>query len=257
MTTLTKGAAYARALARELPGGSGNLFRMAPRLGLEIREVNADGFDGALIRARKVPLGAIVIRNSIREAGRKNFTLAHEIGHFLLPGHDQAQLVCTKSDIGNWGDGSKEIEREADEFAAELLMPAVLVQRIIASSAPSLELIQRIAHRFHSSLSAAAWRYCDLAKEPCAVVWSKDGRIDWSKRSETFPFSHRKGNPLPEGTFAQRAFAGLPIPKPPQQVASGLWGSPTDAAKQPELYEHSKALPAYGSVISLLWMGDS
>jgi hypothetical protein len=36
-----------------------------------------------------------VIRKSIREAGRKNFTLAHEIGHFLLPGHDQTELVCT------------------------------------------------------------------------------------------------------------------------------------------------------------------
>jgi hypothetical protein len=257
MTTLTKGAAYARALSRELPRGAGNLLRLAPQLGLEIREVPADGFDGALIRAREVPVGVIVIRKSIRETGRKNFTLAHEIGHFLLPGHDQADLVCTKSDIGNWGGGYKEVEREADEFAAELLMPATLVQRIIGSSAPSLELIQRTAHRFHTSLSAAAWRYCDLAKEPCAVVWSKEGRIDWSKRSETFPLSLRKGNPLPEGTFARRAFAGLPIPKPLQHVAFSLWGAPTDAAKEPKLYEQSKALPAYGSVISLLWVGGS
>jgi len=51
MTKLTKGAAYARALANELPG---DLSRVAPRLGLEIREVNADGFDGALLRAREV-----------------------------------------------------------------------------------------------------------------------------------------------------------------------------------------------------------
>jgi len=257
MTTLTTGAAYARALARELPRGAGNLLRLAPQLGLEIREVPADGFDGALIRAREVPLGAIVIRKSIREAGRKNFTLAHEIGHFLLPGHDRADLVCTKSDIGNWGDGSKTIEREADEFAAELLMPAAVVQRIIASSAPSLELIQRIAHRFRTSLSAAAWRYCDLGKGPCAVVWSKEGRIDWSKRSETFPFSLRKGDSLPEGTFARRAFAGLPIPKPPQQVGSGLWGRSPNASKEPKLYEQSKALPTYGSVISLLWVSAS
>ena len=70
MTGLTKAAAYARALARELPGEPANLFRLASRLGLEIREVTADGFDGALIRAREVPLGAIVIRKSIREAGR-------------------------------------------------------------------------------------------------------------------------------------------------------------------------------------------
>jgi len=252
MTTLTKGAAYARALARELPGGAGDLFRVAPRLGLEIREVPADGFDGALIRAHEVPLGAIVIRKSIREAGRKNFTLAHEIGHFLIPGHDH-ELVCTKSDIGNWGDGSKAIEREADDFAAELLMPSALIQRIIGSAAPSLELIQKIAQRFHTSLSAAAWRYCDLAKEQCAIVWSKEGQIDWSKRSEMFALSFRKGSQLQEGTLAARAFAGLPIPKQRQEVSAGSWVSGSVLADT-KLWEQSKALPAYDSVISLLWL---
>jgi len=254
MTSLSKGAAYARALARGLPGGTGDLFRLAPRLGLEIREATADGFDGALIRVREVPLGAIVIRKSIREIGRKNFTLAHEIGHFLLPGHDQAELVCTKSDIGNWADGSKAIEREADEFAAELLMPTALVQRIVHSTVPSLQLIEKIAQRFHTSFSAAAWRYCDLTKEQCAIVWSNEGRIDWSKRSETFPFSLWKGNPLHDGTFAYRGFAGLAIPKQPQEVPASFWVSGNDLAEHRRLYEHSKVLPAYGSVISLLWV---
>lgn len=254
MTILTKGAAYARALARELPRGAGNLLRLAPQLALDIREVTADGFDGALIRAREVPLGAIVIRKSIRETGRKKFTLAHEIGHFLLPGHDEADLVCAKSDIGNWGDGSKAIEREADEFAAELLMPAALVQRIIASATPSLELIQKIAQRFHTSLSAAAWRYCDLAMERCAIVWSRQGRIDWSKRSEAFALLLRKGAVLQEGTLAARALAGLSIPKQPQEVPSDLWMLGSDLANDTKLWEQSKALPAYESVISLLWL---
>src|SRR6267154_4787007 len=173
MSGSQRGGAYARALARELPLEHGDLRAIASRLGLQIREVDADGFDGALIRAREIPLGTIAIRKSIREAGRKNFTLAHEISHFLLPGHDQTELICTKADVGNWGDGSKEIEREADEFAAELLMPSALVQRIIRSAAPSLQLIEKIASRFHTSLSAAAWRYCDLAKEQCAIVWSR------------------------------------------------------------------------------------
>jgi Zn-dependent peptidase ImmA (M78 family) len=254
MTGLTKGAAYGRVLARELRDGPGNLFRIAPRLGLEIREVNADGFDGALIRARELPLGAIVIRKSIREAGRKNFTLAHEIGHFLLPGHDQTELICTKADVGNWGDGSKEIEREADEFAAELLMPSALVQRIIRSAAPSLQLIEKIASQFHTSLSAAAWRYCDLAKEQCAIVWSGGERIDWSKRSETFALSLRKGTPLNKATFAFRAFDGQAVPKQPQEVPANGWISANDLAENGKLWEQSKALPAYGSVISLLWL---
>ena len=105
MTKLTKGAAYARVLARELGNARRTLPDVASRLGLEIREVNADGFDGALVRAQEIPYGVVVIRKSIREPARKRFTLAHELGHFLLPDHDRTELVCTKSDIGNWGDG--------------------------------------------------------------------------------------------------------------------------------------------------------
>ena len=84
-------------------------------------------------------------------------------------------------------------------------MPSPLVQRIIRSAAPSLQLIEKIASAFHTSLSAAAWRYCDLAKEQCAIVWSGGERIHWSKRSETFALSLRKGTPLNKATFAWRA----------------------------------------------------
>src|SRR2546426_11017048 len=83
MSGSQKGGAYARALVRELPLEHGDLRAIASRLGLQVREVDADGFDGALIRAREIPLGTIAVRQSIREAGRKNFTLAHEIAHFL------------------------------------------------------------------------------------------------------------------------------------------------------------------------------
>src|SRR5258706_7452542 len=183
MSGSQKGGAYARALARELPLEHGDLRAIASRLGLQVREVDADGFDGALIRAREIPLGTIAVRQSIREAGRKNFTLAHEIAHFLLPDHDQTELVCTKSDIGNWGDWSRELEREADEFAAELLLPASAVQPIVESAQPSLQVIEKIAQRFHTSLSAAAWRYCDLAEQSCAIVWGTNDRIELSERS--------------------------------------------------------------------------
>jgi len=252
MSKLSKSVAYARALGRELQVAREGLVRFAPRLGLEIREVNANSFDGALVRAREIPCGVIVIRNSIREPGRKHFTLAHELGHFLLPGHDETELVCTKSDVGNWGDRSKRAEREADEFAAELLMPAVAVEPIVRSTAPSLQVIEKIATRFETSFSTAAWRYCDLAKEPCAIVWSTGGRIDWSKRSQTFGFRLQKGMPIHEESFASRAFSGRARQKQPQAVRAALWISDVDKATK--LYEQSKALPTYNSVISLLWV---
>ena len=252
MSGSQKGGAYARALARELPLEHGDLRAIASRLGLQVREVDADGFDGALIRAREIPLGTIAIRQSIREAGRKNFTLAHEIAHFLLPDHDLTELVCTKSDIGNWGDWSRELEREADEFAAELLLPASAVQPIVESAPPSLQLIEKIAQRFHTSLSAAAWRYCDLSKQSCAIVWATNDRIDWSKRSRHFGFPLQKGAPRQQGTFALQCFAGTPGPRKPQALPARLWISATGFPEA--IWEESKALPAYNSVISLLWI---
>jgi len=132
MSGSQKGGAYARP-ARELPLEHGDLRAIASRLGLQIREVDADGFDGALIRAREIPLERL-------RSGNRSARLAARISRspmksltFLLPDHDQTELVCTKSDIGNWGDWSRELEREADEFAAELLMPASEASR---SSSP-------------------------------------------------------------------------------------------------------------------------
>jgi hypothetical protein len=85
-------------------------------------------------------------------------------------------------------------------------------------------------------------------------VWSRERRIDWSKRSETFALSLRKGTALQEGTLSVRAFAGQPIPMQPQEVPANCWISSNNLAEGAKLWEQSKALSAYDSVISLLWL---
>jgi Zn-dependent peptidase ImmA (M78 family) len=248
------GAAYARALVAELPNKLAGAHEIAAALGLGLQEAEVDGFDGALVRATNLPLGEIVIRKSIREAPRKNFTIAHEIGHFVLSAGDRTSLACAASDVANWSDSSKDMERQADDFAAELLMPTALVQGIIHGKSPSLQLIEEIARKSRTSLSAAAWRYCDLAKESCAVVWSTDRVIYWSKRAPGFGFSLPKGRRIEEGTFADACFAKAKVPKQPRAVPARLWISPANIEKDGTIWEQSKALPAYRSAISLLWL---
>jgi hypothetical protein len=250
------GPAYARALLAELPKVT-DVREIASSLGLDLREADADSFEGALVRAKDLPLGAVVVRKSIREAGRKNFTIAHEIGHFVLPGHDRTSLACAASDVANWADSAKNLEREADEFAAELLMPASLVQEIGKNAPPSLQLIEEIARKSRSSFSAAAWRYCDLATEPCAVVWSTDGAIFWSKRSAHFPFSLPKSKRIEKSSFAAACFKQTKVPKRPHEVPTHFWISSSEIGKETMLLEQSKALPTYRSVISLLWMKEA
>jgi hypothetical protein len=249
-----RGPVYARALLAELNPAPGAVREIAAALELDLHEVEADGFDGALVRARNVALGAIAVRSSIREAGRKNFTIAHEIGHFVLPGHEQASVACTASDISDRAETSteREFEREANEFAAELLMPADLVEVIAASAAPSLDVIEKIAREFGASLSAAASRYCDVV-ERCAVVWSSEGAIQWAKRSSDFPFYLPAGRAIEEGSFAAACFAGEKVPGRPRRVPAHFWTHAPHADSAVRLLEQSRALPTYRSVISLLW----
>jgi Zn-dependent peptidase ImmA (M78 family) len=86
--------------------------------------------------------GIIAVKNTIRESGRKRFTVAHEIGHRVLHG---ASSACSAADIANWSENAKQAEKEAYEFAAELLLPAGEIAPTINSLSPSLNVIQTVA----------------------------------------------------------------------------------------------------------------
>ena len=66
-----------------------------------------------------------------RWPGRRRFTIGHELGHWVMhrePG--QQSLFCRHSEIDEEEkDRSKEIEREANAFAAALTMPAHLIRK--------------------------------------------------------------------------------------------------------------------------------
>jgi hypothetical protein len=81
---------------------------------------------------------------------RRRFTIAHEIGHFVL--HPR-RLAPQRNGGGNmaW----QEQEREADQFAAELLMPEVLVREAVSLHGPDTG---RLADRFEVSRQAMLTR---------------------------------------------------------------------------------------------------
>ena len=82
-----------------------------------------DNVSGFLYRDQQQ---AVIGVNTHHAPVRQNFTTAHELGHMLL--HDQEQLhvdhdfrVRLRDDVS--GQGTDEAEREANFFAASLLMP--------------------------------------------------------------------------------------------------------------------------------------
>ena len=106
-----------------------DLMALCRDLGLRIREVPAQGFDGALIRSKAGQKGIVAVNASIRENSRKRFTIAHEIGHFIIPHHRNLGNICEGRKIESFDSHLIGPEIEANEFAAELLLPSALLRK--------------------------------------------------------------------------------------------------------------------------------
>jgi Zn-dependent peptidase ImmA (M78 family) len=94
--------------------------------------------------------------NAGEPAPRRRFTLAHEVGHWVcqvLEGRG-APVMC-RADVVGVGEG-KALEREANVFAAELLMPEELVRERFDG------VVETAAAMFRVSEEAICWRLYNL-----------------------------------------------------------------------------------------------
>jgi Zn-dependent peptidase ImmA (M78 family) len=232
----------------------GNLPEIAAKIGLTVVEVEAENFDGALLRVQGTNLGRLILNSRIREAGRKRFTLAHEIGHYVLPTHTDLRTPCQRSDIENWSTRTSSTEIEANRFAAEILLPKESLSDFV-KVAPSFDTIQKIATRFGTSLTAASYRLAELSSYRVAVVWSSDGRAVWYRRSEEFGRAVKTGV-LDEGTFAFDCFRGNQVPNQFEPVAASAWLYDDNLKDDAKIWEHSLYLPSYNSTLTLLCLKE-
>ena len=127
-------------------------------LGLHVEERPGLAMSGVLLPAERR-----VILNADEVPARRRFTLAHELGHWVCQvqaGH-RAPLYCRVEDLAMAAD--RTLEREANVFAAELLMPEPAVR---AAWSETLD-VETCAMRFDVSPSAMQWRLYsfDLVEE--------------------------------------------------------------------------------------------
>jgi Zn-dependent peptidase ImmA (M78 family) len=122
---------------------------IAESLGLEVRYAPFDGdLSGALVRRKGETYIGV---NSSDHPNRQRFTIAHELGHFVL--HRGISIHVDKDFMVNRdGDSSQGVdpdEMEANRFAAELLMPT----RFIVGD------VERLRRVSQSALESLARRY--------------------------------------------------------------------------------------------------
>jgi len=216
-------------------------------LGLSVKEVDSDGFDGALVRRSSGAGGRILVKRNIRELTRKRYTAAHEIGHYLLH-KDSDSMSCGAKDIENWTHVKVNPEHEADEFASELLLPSAEINSHIGTQWPSLKLVSDLAAEFEVSLTATIRKYCEVATQSCAGVWVQDSHVRWFAVSASFPHWIKVGDELDAGLLDCNTGLEEMI-----EVRASEWISAFTEDKDATLLQGCVRMPIYQGCLVLLW----
>ncbi len=137
--------------------------RLARLLGLTIRFEPFPGRMSGFVR-RTSPTGAIIGINSTEPAVRRRFTIAHEIGHFLL--HDRElhvdEIRPMRFRDAKSATAEDDDEIEANQFASNLLMPARFLEPDLRDigdiDVDDEATIKKLARRYEVSLQAMTLR---------------------------------------------------------------------------------------------------
>ena len=218
-------------------------------VGAKVREGILESCEARIIGYRD---RAIITVRSGGDPRRKRFSIAHELGHWTQ--HRGHSSICRANEIGN-PSSANQTERQADRFAADLLMPRYLLEGSLAAhSRPSLEAIDAIGAQYTTSRLATALRCVDVARWPVMVICHGPGGRRWFKRSEAIPERWFPRNDLDPSSPAMTVLFGNIDRSRPQIVAADLWFDRRDAARFRVTEQSTKAHG--GEIITLLVLSD-
>ncbi|WP_159087092.1 ImmA/IrrE family metallo-endopeptidase [Loktanella sp. Alg231-35] len=223
---------------------------------LDIQEVRVDrfgGFEGMLLTDKARSTGCI-LANSSKGNRRARFTIAHELGHFLMERHqlsDGNGFKCMAQDIRESREGRMHLRQEtqANQFAIELLAPAYLMTSLFKTD-PDLRDAQRLRDHLDLSLEACVRRMVSSRDEPLAAVWSFKGQVRYFVKNDGFPFiAITRNGPLPKTTVAHHATAnGRQGFTEMDETDPYVWTGRSHV----ELFEQTRVAPN-GHAVTLLW----
>lgn len=175
----------------------------------EVRTDQFDGFEGMLLTDRVRSSGAI-LANTRHGRSRTRFTIAHELGHFLMERHelsDGGGFACQAQDMRETGETRRHMRQEAqaNQFAIGLLAPLQIFDAVLSDD-PDLRDAQRASDLLDISLEASVRRMVDRRPERLAAVWTKDGQVRYVHRQNGFPWINRAPKDfVSKATHAYRA----------------------------------------------------
>lgn len=173
--------------------------KLAEALKIKVCSENFSNKFEAQLRIRG-EYSAIIYNENIREEGRKNFCISHEIGHYSCH-KSKKEYFCTSKDLNDISPHPNNIEQEANLFAATLLMPIDDFRTQIDGKELSLMMLSKLANeRYKTTLTATCKRLIELSKRiPLGMAIIRNNKIvSWDKSDEMrwTGFGFKKGHPI-------------------------------------------------------------
>lgn len=216
----------------------------------------------------------ILINERIRSEARRNFTIAHEIGHYLLD-HDKTRS-CSLDEQLNFMVVEQECDTEearlqkqtyllseqrANRFAVELLMPSpIFLADLSLLQQFGLPAITKLASQYGTSLTSTAIHYTRLSHLTCAIVFSEEGVIRYFAYSNGFRENEDcylvNGQSLHPDALASRCSKGSRVSEAMDDVPLNYWCQPKNhqlnEGTDYRIIEHSRRIPRTKQVITFL-----
>jgi hypothetical protein len=206
-----------------------------------------EAFEGCLITDADRHSGAILFNGSSHRF-RQRFTIAHELGHFLIPSHipnPDGRFLCSKRDMERLSvvEGSRraKMEVEANTFASLMLIPPPVIKKLIRETKhPDLGDISVFSRTFEVSKLAMALAYTNYHPSSIAIIIVQDGIIKRIYRNSSnfqYALGHLKNQKVPLGALFYRGDHKVGEPSDIAETCSELWLEQRRGKPLPVLYE--------------------
>lgn len=170
--------------------GKVNLLKIAKKNKIRIIEGNyGDYFLGELVhKANKFYIHLNMDQLDPKIPGRIRFTIAHEYGHYFTDDHrNKLKQGVSLAHTADYSVFSRNpIEKQANHFASNLLMPYQRSIKKCKSLDPGFDSVLSLRNIFETSIECTAIRYISLDLIPCMFIkWNADLTCKYSSYTDS------------------------------------------------------------------------
>jgi len=209
------------------------------------------GADGRIIFGKEHAF--ISVNSNIPTKTKRRFVIAHEIGHLKLHRKLERFFNCDEKSFMEWHKKGSH-ETEANEFAAELLMPTTLFKTLSSKDIFSIKHIQDLATQFNTSITATAIRYAEIGKFPIALFYCQNNKIVWYRVNAAFMCKYpRVKEHVPVSSVTHEFFLSNMQSSKPELTMPKAWFKDLNLRPDQYFYEQFFPIPSLNSVLTFVW----